>query len=326
LPSAYVFEGRSRQTAAFLDETETTGLIVLRRGEVVHEAYWLGNGAHSHWPSWSLVKSFVSALIGMAIDEGAIGGVHDLVTDHVPKLAGSAYEGVTLEHVLQMSSGARWNENYADPAADTYRLGQVQAYGASLDDFAASLPREYPPGIWMRYNSIDTYVLAMVLRRATKTRLFDYLRHKLWNPLGMESDGFFVVDGDGKEWAGAGLIATLRDMARLGVLYANDGQWDGRRVLPESWVRASTTPQSPHVMPGASMSSPFGYGYHWWLPDMSGAFSAIGIYNQYIWVDPKRHVVIGKSSANRRFAASYDEAGYRDLEHMALFQAIAARY
>lgn len=183
------------------------------------------------------------------------------------------------------------------------------------------MPREWDPGTRLRYNSIDTNVLGLVLRRAAKTGLTTLLREWLWEPLGAQNDALFIIDGEGCEWAGAGLICTLRDRARLGQLYASNGRWRGEQIVPPSWIDAATTPSAKHLTGEHSAAAPFGYGYQWWLH--YGAASAIGIYNQYVWIDPTRRIVIAKASANRNYGRSYNEAGYRDQEHMAFFAAVA---
>ena len=325
LPAAFEFDGRSLDTAEFLAEMETTGLLVMRDGQVVFEDYWLGNDASTQSIGWSVSKSFVSALIGIAVGEGAIASVDEPVTRYAPQLAGGAYDGVRLKDVLQMSSGARWNEDYSDPNSDVAAYGRVMAGGGSLDAFAAACVRQREPGTFNLYNSTDTHVLGLVLRRATGRSLAEYLREKLWAPLGMEADGFWMVDAAGAEMAGVGLNAVLRDYARLGGCYLNRGAWNGTQVVPADWVAASVTPDAPHLYPGARPSAllPMGYGYQWWIPDDSGAFSAIGVYNQFVWVDPASRTVIAKTSAFRGFASTPRAESYRIADHFALFAAIA---
>jgi CubicO group peptidase (beta-lactamase class C family) len=143
----------------------------------------------------------------------------------------------------------------------------------------------------------------------------------LWQPLGAQGKAFMPIDGEGVEWAGAGLICTLRDRARLGLLVADSGAFGGTQIVSADWIEAATRPGAPHLMPESSAARLFGYGYQFWLYE--GACAAIGIYNQYCWVDASRRVVIAKASANRNYGCSFDEAGYRDLEHMALFQTMA---
>jgi CubicO group peptidase (beta-lactamase class C family) len=324
LPATFEFEGQRLETAQFLAEMETTGLLVLRDGRIVFERYWLGNDASTQAASWSVGKSFVSALVGMAIGEGAIGSVEDPVSAYAPMLQGGAYDGVRLKDVLQMSSGARWNEDYSDPHSDINRWLRILADGGSLDAFAAGLVREREPGTYNRYNTTDTHVLGMVVRGATGRSLSEYLREKLWDPLGAEADAFWVVDSAGAEMAGGGLNAVLRDYARLGELYRNGGVWNGRRLLSEDWVRASVTPDAPHLMPGArpSAESSLGYGFQWWVPGQ-GAYCAIGVYNQFVCVDPGMRTVIAQTAAFRRYAADRQPESYRVADCLTLFRAIA---
>jgi hypothetical protein len=322
LPPRFAFEGREIDTAAFLAEMETTGLVVLKDDRLVFERYWLGNDATTQSASWSVGKSFVSALVGIAIGEGAIGSIEDDVARYAPVLKGSAYDGVRLKDVLQMSSGAKWNEDYSDPDSDINRWLRLFAEGGSLDAFAASLVRGCEPGTLNRYNTTDTHVLGMVVRGATGRSLTEYLREKLWEPLGAEADCFWVVDSTGTELAGGGLNAVLRDYARLGVLHLKGGVWNGRQIVPAEWVKASVTPDAPHVMPRPDGA---GYGLQWWVPDLSGVYMAIGVYNQFVWIDPASRTVIAKTSAFRRYGADLTPESYRIGDHFALFRAIAER-
>ncbi len=326
LPASFAYGDAMIDTESFLNAVDTTGLLILKDGNIVFEDYWRGNDATTQSISWSVVKSFVSALVGIAVGEGAIASVEDPVTKYAPDLAGSAYDGVRLKDVLQMSSGARWNEDYSDPSSDINRFAGLMTDGASLDAFAATLQPELTPGTFNRYNSTDTHVLGLVVRKATGRSLSEYLHDKLWEPLGMEADAFFIVDSCGAEMAAGGLNAVLRDFAKLGQLYLQKGEWDGRQVVPEQWVHDSVTPDAPHLMPGPRPTAllPWGYGYQWWVPDTSGAFSAIGIYNQFVFVHPGAKVVIAKTSAHRNYALSLTPEHYREAEHFALFHTIAA--
>lgn len=326
LPATFVQGERTLDTVELLAKVETTGLLILKDGRAVFEEYWRGNDATTQSVSWSVCKSFVSALVGIAIADGAIASVADPVTRYAPELAGSAYDGVRLKDVLQMSSGARWNEDYSDPQSDINRFGRLLVDGTSFDEFAASCVREKPPGTYNRYNSTDTHVLGMVVRKATGRSLAEYMREKLWEPLGMEADGFWIVDTSGAEFAGGGLNAILRDYAKLGLLYMNGGVCRGVQVVPRAWVRESTTPDAPHVTPGVrdSAPNPAGYGYQWWVPDLNGAYCAIGIYGQFIYVDPNARVVIAKTSAYRDYGRSPRPEHSLGIEQIALFRTIAA--
>jgi CubicO group peptidase (beta-lactamase class C family) len=327
LPDAYSYDGKRRSTAELLATTETVGLLVLSGGSLRFEQYWVGVTRTTQWTLWSITKSWVSALIGIALAEGAIQSVDDPVVRYARKLSGSAFDGPTIRHVLQMSSGAHWDEAYWDAESDIREAGRALALGGSRTEVAMRLRREFEPGTYHRYSSIDTHVLGMVLRGATRRPLSEYLRDKLWHPLGAESDAFWVIEGDGREWAAAGLSATLRDVAKLGVLYAQEGFFGGRQLLPKAWVEASRTADAPHLTPGyrEPSASPFGYGYQFWLPDSSGPYCAIGIYNQFIYIDPARELVIAKLSANRNYAAKGLLENFREAEHFAFFRAIARR-
>jgi len=326
LPESFVFNGHTRNTTEFLKETDTTGLLILRDSRVVYENYWRGNNANTHWISFSLCKSFVSALVGIAVAEGKIASINDPVTRYVPELRGSAYDGVRIKDILQMSSGASWNEDYSDWNSDINRFGRAFAFGGSFDDFVKTLKGEHQPGTFNRYNSMDTQVLGLLLRHVTGRPIADYLSEKIWTPLGMESGAEWTTDDAGSEFAAGGLNATLRDYAKLGELYRNQGNWQGKQIVDANWVKASITPDAPHVQPGArkNADSPYGYGLQWWVPDNRGDFTAIGIYNQFIYVSADRHLVIAKTSANHAYGTSNGESSDHEDEHMALFRAIEA--
>jgi len=325
IPATFSYDGRTVDSEVFLTETDTSALLVLRDGAVLHERYMLTGGPEVRWLSMSVAKSFVSAVLGIAVDEGHIESIDEPVTRYVPSLAGSAYDGVSIKDVLQMSSGASWNEDYSDPDSDINRFGRVLAVGGSLEELAATLEPELEPGTFNRYNSIDTSVLGLIVIRATGRSLADYMEEKLWKPLGTESDAFWMVDDAGVEMAFGGLNATARDYAKLGELYRNGGVWHGQQIVPEAWVTASVTPDAPHLMPGENEASdfPMGYGYQWWIMDGDeGEYSAIGVYNQFIYVNPSKRLVIVKLSANSDYGTSDDESSYREFETIELFRAI----
>lgn len=326
LPSSYPFKGQDRDTQTFLDETETVALVVIQSGEILYENYWLTGGPDVHWTSMSVAKSFVSAMIGIALDEGLIGSVEDPITQYVSDLAGSAYDGVRIKDILQMSSGARWNEDYSDPDSDINRYIRAFGSGESMNAFTATLVREREPGTYNYYNSADTQALGMLLVEATSRSLADYAQEKLWHPLGMENDGFWIGDNTGMEMAAGGLQVTARDYAKLGVLYLNDGNWNGVQIVSADWVHDSVTPDSPHVMPGVDPGYPLGYGYQWWVPESEeGEFSAIGVYNQFIFVNPTRDLVVVKLSANRNYGTTATEESYREIESIEFFREIGRR-
>jgi len=323
LPSHFSSNGDQKDSAAFLRGTDTTGLLIVRNDHIVYEGYWLGTRATTRTIGWSLTKSFVSALVGIAMHDGKIASIQDPVTRYAPELKGSAYDGVTLKDVLQMSSGASWNENYNDWNSDINRFGRTIALGGSLDAFIATLKPEFKPGTYNRYNSMDTQALGLVLRRATGETNSDYLETKLWQPLGMQDDAYWVTDDVGSEFVAGGLNATLRDYAKLGELYLQNGNWGGKQLVPEDWVKASVTPDAPHLTGKRdSSNSVMGYGMQWWIPDARGDFSGIGVFHQFIYVNPTFGLVIAKTSATHNYGAGKPGEHELEDEHIAFFQAI----
>jgi CubicO group peptidase (beta-lactamase class C family) len=328
LPETYSLDGESRSTEQFLEDTDTGALLVLVDGVVRYERYLLTGGPDVQWLSMSVAKSFLSALVGIALAERHIASVDDAISDYVPVPAGSAYDGVSIRHVLQMSSGARWNEDYSNPRSDVYRLAAVMAGLGTLDDFVATAVGQSEPGTVCRYSSGDTQALGALLARATGRPLSEYMQEKLCEPLGMESPAYWIVDSTGSEMAFAGLNMTARDFARLGELYRNGGLWQGRQIIPAQWVRDSVTVAAPHLKAGRPRVGPhavdLGYGYQWWLPAGDrGDFTAIGVYNQFVFVDPASRTTIVKLSANRRYGMTELESDNRDIENVAFLRAIA---
>jgi CubicO group peptidase (beta-lactamase class C family) len=332
LPDSFSFQNQSMPLNTFLEDTQTSGLLVIKDGKIVYENYWLGQAQDKQHISFSVAKSFVSALFGIAVNNGDIGSIEQKVTDYVPELIGSGYNGVRIKDVLQMSSGVKFNEDYGDFNSDINRFSRATAFGTSLDDFTATLVREREPGTYHHYVSIDTQVLGMVLTRATGKSLSAYLSEEIWQPLGMEYPAYWLADDDNMELALGGLNVTLRDYAKLGWLYLNLGQWQNTQgqttqIVPQQWVMDSVTADAPHLVAGKNnplSSSDFGYGYQWWLPDgADDEFAAQGIYDQYIYIDPDQKLVIVKNSANYRFT---DKSLNWKAKHYAMFRAISEHF
>ena len=320
LPEEFLFHGRALNTEQFLNDSWTTGLLVIQSDKIVYETYSLGNSESTPTISWSMAKSYISAMVGIAVDEGSIASIEQTVDTYAPELKGSGYEDVRIKDVLQMSSGIAFNEDYGDFNSDINRWGRGFALGSPQDEFAASLNRGRKPGTLNHYVSIDTHVLSMVLSRATGQSVTDYMQEKLYEPLGMEYDGYWIVDGAGKEMALGGLNLTMRDFAKLGSLYLHDGVLDERQIVPAEWIAASIVADAPHLQP---TQDDFGYGYQWWLPlSDEGEYMAMGVYGQYIYVNSASSTVIVKVSANPH----YNDISYvpsSDYSHLALFRSIA---
>ena len=320
VPSSFAYNDQKLGTQQFLKDSWTTGLIVIQNDEIALEDYYLGNSAVTQNISWSMAKSFISALIGIAVNEGHIKSIEQSVDAYATSLEGSGYEGVSIKNVLQMSSGVAFNEDYGDFYSDINRWGRDFSLGNSQDAFAATLKNDIEPGTVNHYVSINTHVLGMVLTQATGRSITDYMQEKLYNPMGMEHDGLWIIDGQGMEMALGGLNLTLRDFAKLGSLYLHDGTFNGQQIVPASWVADSRTMDQPHLLPG----NDFGYGYQWWMVGGdSGEFMAMGVYGQYIYINPETNTVIVKNSAN----PFYNDTSYipsSDFAHLALFRALSA--
>lgn len=300
----------------WISERSVTSLLVLHRGRVVHEGYYLDTAPQDRRIGWSIAKSFVSALLGIALSDGKIGSLDDPVTKYAPELTGGAYNDVTIRHVLQMTSGVEFDEDYLDYNSDINKMGRVLALGRSMDGFAADIEaRTGEPGKRWKYISIDTHVLAMVIRGATGQNLPDLLTEKIIAPLGLEAEPYILTDGRGVAFALGGLNLTTRDYARFGQMIAQGGHWQGQQIVPANWIAASTIPSAP-TSPGKIR-----YGYQWWIPKTGedGVFMARGIYGQYIYIDQPRDVVIVTTSADRLFR----EDGVHDT-NIAMFREIAA--
>ncbi|WP_434597897.1 serine hydrolase [Pseudomonas sp. R3-57] len=274
----------------------------------------------------SVAKSFVSALYGVAVAEGTIHSIEDPASKYLPALKGSAYDGVRLKDILQMSSGVRWSEDYADPDSDVARLGRVMASGSSLLNFVRTLKNDVKPGTFNRYCSADTLVLGLVLEAATGKSLAAYTQEKLWQPLGATQDAYWLKDNYENTLTFGGFNATARDYARLGELYRLGGKFNGKQIIPSAWIKDSLTPDAPQLIPGkrSNSDSTMGYGYQWWLPEgQQHDFSAIGIFNQFIYVSPDKQIVIVKLSASRNYAKADKESSWRENETIGFFRQIA---
>ncbi len=324
-PGRYEFNGEMKSTEQLLNETDVTGLMVMKNDTIYFENYYLGNTAGSHTIAWSVTKSFVSALMGIAIEEGFVKSIDQKVSDYLPEFNGSAYETITIKNLLQMSSGISWNEDYSDFNSDINRFGRTLALGGSFAKFTKTLTKDKEQGVYNRYNSSDTQVLGMIISKATNQSLSSYLEEKIWKPLGMENNAWWLVDDQGHEFAAAGLSASLRDYARFGLLYLNKGLWNGQRIISEDWINQSLNSDASHLLAGNNdaSGSELGYGYQWWILDGDeGEYAALGIYNQIIYINPTHNVIIVKTSANNNYGTTNDESSFREFETFQLLREI----
>ena len=302
-------------TDQWIGERAVTSLLVMQKGQIRFEEYYLDTGPDDRRISWSVAKSYLSALFGILLAEGAIDSLDDPVVKYAPKLAGSAYDGATIRNVLNMASGVTVDEDYLDYNSDINRMGRVVALGGELDDFAASLKDSFAaPGDTWQYVSIDTHVIGMVIRGATGRSVTELLTERIIQPLGLERDGYYITDGAGVAFVLGGLNFTTRDFARFGQMILQDGSRSGEQIVPADWITESTWPSAP------TETGKIGYGYQWWIPKNAheGEFLARGVYGQYIYFDRPRDVLIVTTGADRKFR----EPGVSD-QNIEMFRKIA---
>lgn len=303
------------EASAWIEDRALTALVVLDDGEMVFEDYYLGTAPEDRRISWSVAKSFLSALTGIVLEEGAIESLDDPVTRYAPQLVGSAYDGASIRDVLQMSSGVEFNEDYMDFWSDINKMGRTLALNGSMDDFTAGQDKRWTePGTKWRYVSLDTHVIGMVLRGASRRSIPDLMQEKLIAPLGLEQDPLYITDGEGVAFVLGGLNLTTRDYARFAQMIARNGTWEGQQIVPADWIAQST-------LPSANTPNGYdGYGYQWWLAPtpQEGEFFARGIYGQFLYIDQVRDVVIAMNSADRNFRDPGTMA-----RHLDMFRSIA---
>lgn len=323
LPETFAYGGQDLSTQELFDAFHWTGMVVLKDGKLIHEAYARGNSAETNHIEMSVTKSLTSILVGVAHDAGDLPDLNALVTDFIPELRGTGYDGVTVQQVLDMTSGIRYVEDYDDLNSDIVQTVVAMLRG-SLDEFSTTIVRQRDPGTFNQYASIETQVLAWVLRRATGQEYADYFHDKLWSRIGAEGDVEMLVDQKGEPVAFGGANLRLRDLARVGQMVLNGGvAMTGERVVSEAWLRQSTTTDTPQSKPGDHDKTdyPLGYKNQWWVPiDRDGGdFAAIGIYGQFLYINPERKVVIAMNSAYPH----YNEKPETELQMVVALQSIA---
>jgi CubicO group peptidase (beta-lactamase class C family) len=287
-----VSDGKIYDLYDYLSLNRVSGILVIKNGEIAFEKYFLGNNESTLWMSMSVVKSITAMLVGAAIKDGHINSIDDQVVDYLPQFRGSAYDGVSIRHILQMASGAGWNETYTDPGSDRRRMldAQIAQQPGAILDLMAGLPRIAEPGTRWNYSTGETHVVGALVRAATGVPVAEYLSRKIWARMGMESDASWWLDSpDGLEVGGSGLSATLRDYGRFGLFMLNKGVIDGEAVLPEGWVEEASRPK---VIGNQVIE----YGYMLW-PLRNGSYSAIGIFGQFVYVNPAKNLVVAMWSA-----------------------------
>lgn len=282
--SIEVGEEQSIPFDRFLEKNKTVAFLIIRNDSIQYERYFKQYDQTSIVPSFSMAKSITSILIGCAIEDQLIGSEEDLVIDYIPELKKNGFEKVIIKHLLQMTSGLRFNEGYTNPfghAATFY-------YGLNLRKAIAKLKLKKAPGKSFDYVSGNTQLLGLILERALKDKsITQYLQEKLWTPLQMEYNASWSLDKkkDGLEKTFCCLNARARDFAKIGRLFLNKGNWNGQQIIAQEWVEKSTKLDT-------SNGSAWFYQYQWWLPTQKGDFMAQGILGQYIYVNPDKNLII----------------------------------
>ncbi|HEU4347743.1 MAG TPA: serine hydrolase [Actinoplanes sp.] len=326
LDLTYRFDDRDYSLTDLHRRTYTTAFVVLRRGRIVHESY---PGAFAHpyarMQLFSLSKSVTSILVGIALAEGTIGGVTDRITDYRPDFLGTAYEDTTVADLLDMCSGVGEEEVWDIPDSAIRRFERAVLTGGDIVEIIRSAPRRSAAGERFNYSTFDAQVLGWVLEAATGRPLAEYASDRLWTRIGAERDAFYGLSRSLPRTAiGAGAFnATARDLARIGLLMADDGVAGGRQLVPGGWVRRSRGAGVPHLAVGAlgpSGYDHYGYANQWWTlgERCFHAFTGLGVHGQYLFVDPAAGVVIVKCSA---WPTEDDEA--RDRETITALRRIA---
>lgn len=274
---------------AFQPEMNTQGIVVLRGGAIVAEWYADDRDGDSYAASWSMAKSFASALIGIAIDEGLITSVEQPMKDFIPAWSGQAKGDISLRSVLWMQSGLNFREDYSDLSSEIVRMS---TFSDGLSVAQSLQPRTEPDTQWY-YSSGDTELLSGVIESVTGITATEYAQQKLFAPIGMDSAQWWT-DPAGHTYTYCCIDATVRDFARFGLLFLRDGNWDGAQVISNAWVKESTTTRAS-IYPG--------YAYQWWTAESNTTvdfpvdmYSAQGLDTQRILVIPSLDLVIAKNT------------------------------
>ena len=318
LDFTYHWQGKTFQANEIFERTYTNALLIMKDGYIVSETYRNNSHAQSRFIGWSMTKSITSVLVGCALADGSIDSLDTQISNYLPELKGGGYDGVSIRHVMQMRSGVDYEERYdfANPGiAASNHIAALVKNTARFVDVARTLRRIHEPGELFQYKTIDTAVLGWLIERVTHGSVAAYTAHCLWEPLGAEADGFYIMDGPpgiGREFSGAGFNATLRDYARFGQMILNGGVSDGRRIVSEEWVKESTSPSGPEN------ETRGGYGLQWWTMGNSDAFTALGLQGQFIYIDPKTNTVVVKLS----YFPPGDNSAY-DAETLAFMSAVS---
>ncbi|MCF8378362.1 MAG: beta-lactamase family protein [Bacteroidales bacterium] len=301
VPFSYYQEAAPSAFEAFLSDHETVAFLVLKNDVLIYENYFAGFDSTSIIPSFSVSKVFLSALVGIAIDEGYIYSTSQSITFFLKELP-KEFDAVTIDDLLNMRSGIDFDEAYNTPFADMAKY----YYGTDLMKYITQLKIKEPPGINYDYVSVNSLLLGLIVERATNTKLSHYLEKKIWVPLGMESDASWSIDNEEDQTIKAFccINAIARDFLKFGSLYLNHGRLNEKQIIPEKWIIKSTS-----IINDSRDSQGYSYTYQWRVLE-NGTFFAKGILGQYIFVYPEKNMVfvrLGESYADVNWAEFFLE-------------------
>ena len=302
-------DGATRNVGEMLERTWTDGFLVAHDGKIVAEHYLNGMNAATLHLSQSVVKSFTSTLMGILAGQGLL-DIEKPVTHYLPELTGSGYAGATVSQVLDMRSGVKFDEDYLAPNSEVAQLDRASGWKPRRDaadrlhtkGLIRSLEQERPHGGPFLYRSIETEVLGWILSRVSGQSLAALMSNELWQKMGAEADGNLTIDAEGTALADGGLSAALRDYARFGQLFLDNGAWGSRQIVPESWVAACRSGDvdafKPNYVERFRNFPNAAYSRQWWVMDgTAGLITASGIYGQLIHVEPARRLLVVKLSS-----------------------------
>ncbi|MBX3656681.1 MAG: serine hydrolase [Ramlibacter sp.] len=329
-PIRYRFRNVAYSIDDYLERRRVTGLLVLRRGEIVAEHYRYGRQEQARFISFSMAKSVTSLLVGMALERGLIASLDDPAERYAKALEGSAYGQTPLRHLLRMSSGLRFTERY-DGLDDMARLSRALATGqpGTVSVLRSIDQRLAPSGEKFAYASAETEVLGRVLTGATGRSIAALTAEWLWQPMGAEHDAFWRIGTDRQEQAMGGFNASLRDWGRLGQLLADDGQVGGRQLLPRAYLMDATDAERQPAAFVPRKATPFwGYGYQFWLfPMRERTFALQGIHGQAVYVQPASGLVMVQTAvyANASGAQEAEALAERNALWLGVLDSLGGR-
>lgn len=326
----YLRDGQLLSLADFQQRGHVKSMLVLHDGKVVYEHHRWPNGPQTRHQSWSVMKQVLSVLVGRAVQQGIIGSLDEPMDRHLPALAHNGFAGVSFRQALVMSAGVRYDEEvdrvslFKSAMAHRYTFGLA---GRSLAQHVAdpALTRAFTPGSRYEYASIVSQAIGMALEAAAGTRMTRLIERDIWQAIGIPDEASLLVDGEDRGLTLCCLYATPRSYALFGWLMAQDGVWQGKRLLPEGWVARSAGFADPQAWRATAVPRPaktqdlFGFAYHWWpIEGGRDEFTALGIHGQMVYVSPRDRLVVV------RLSDDYVEGAHNE-EGIAAFRAIAAQ-